>query len=190
MLTGVHYRVPWDLTDWNRAHCAICSQMSRSPNRWCSQLPIEPIPVVLTQKFLVERRRKGYEFEHQWGFYAFRDLPFLFQYNDDLTTGQYAGLPTFIVSGEVGLAGRVVVAERGYRAEMAVPLRLFGPEPGYAWALVPKQQHERYRWVTLQVFDFPVAELPYPPSRRCRKKWLEENHVPEQIPELDLSIWR
>lgn len=86
---------------------------------------------------------------HTWGFYAFSSLEDAIRYAADLTirssvpfahaegwaaTMIQGGDHGLIVPGVCELAGKVVVADRGYRATHARLVSLFGPREGEAWA--------------------------------------------------------
>ncbi len=68
------------------------------------------------------------------GIYAARDRPTLI----DMRYGDY-GPADIKVIGEVGLSGKVIVGQYGYRASKARPLRLYVPR--MLWRLVADLEH-------------------------------------------------
>jgi hypothetical protein len=163
VLVGVFQLYDWRIGEWNRAKCCSCPRDQCATR--CDASPLD-----------VQRDVAG---GHKWGFYAFNSLDSLLAYNDELALhcrSEGFGL----VSGEVALAGRVVVADYGYRAELAAVVGLFGPEPGQIWVL-------RFRWDEGERTFIPewrsemmtdervrVLVLPYPPSAREKAKFQEE----------------
>jgi hypothetical protein len=163
VLLGVFQAQPWRIGEWNRSECCFCPRQ-RGAMR-CDAFPID-----------VQRDEIG---GHKWGFYAFNSLDRLLAYNDELRLYHRAE-EWGLVSGEAALAGRVVVADYGYRAEQAAVVGLFGPEPGWIWAL-------RFRWDEGERAFIPewrsepmndervrVLVIPYPPSAREKAKFQEE----------------
>jgi len=105
---------------------------------------------------------------HTWGFYAYNTLEDALRYAADITA---RGVPysqaaswaqTLMASGDRGvvvvgtcqLAGKVIVAERGYRATHARITALFGPKEGEVWAYPVTHG----QWISIPwPWDWPIS---------------------------------
>ncbi len=163
VLMGVFHPQPWRIGEWNRAECGLCPRGHGSTR--CDAFPIDA--------------RTGAAGGHKWGFYAFNSLDRLMAYNDECAR-HHRSEEWGLVSGEVALAGRVVIAEHGYRAEMAAVVGLFGPEPNRIWVLRFRRGKDQIglsvEWASEPLEDDRVRVLviPYPPSAMEKAKFQEE----------------
>jgi len=125
------------------------------PALWPTDAPLVArcLRITLVPSWL--RRRRGKEHavpldRCECGIYA-GWLPTVAQYLDSV-----AGGPVALVLGQVSLWGTVIECERGFRASLAYPLRIFAP--------VEAPPRGRHRWKEivsgLETYGVPVEPLP------------------------------
>lgn len=150
VLLGTYHREPWS-TEFRPARCMLCSG------------PYRERPMHGFESFHVDIHgvRREIQGSHPYGWYAFRSLEGAIWYLVELIPQTMAVEGVGWVVGSCLLAGRVVVAERGYRAAHAAIEALAGPEPGAIFLMKsPRVQGIEELYDMLR--QPPIVEMDWP----------------------------